>query len=49
VVSVTADSNIWVSAFNFAGKPRQLIGMADADEISLAVSGPIIEEVLHVL
>lgn len=49
MVSVTADSNIWVSAFNFAGKPRRLIEMADAGEISLAVSEPIIEEVLHVL
>ena len=49
MVSVTADSNIWVSAFNSAGKPRRLIEMADAGEIGLAVSEPIIKEVLHVL
>ena len=49
MVSVTADSNIWISAFNFAGKPRRLIEMADAGEIDLAVSEAIIAEVLHVL
>jgi putative PIN family toxin of toxin-antitoxin system len=49
VVSATADSNIWVSAFNFAGKPRRLIEMADTGEICLAISEPIIEEVLRVL
>jgi predicted nucleic acid-binding protein len=49
VVSATADSNIWVSAFNFPGKPRRLIEMADAGEIGLAVSEPIIEEVMRVL
>jgi putative PIN family toxin of toxin-antitoxin system len=49
VASVTADSNIWVSAFNFRGKPRRLIEMADSGEIDLAVSEAIITEVLHVL
>ena len=49
MVGVTADSNIWVSAFNFRGKPRRFIDMADAGEIDLAVSEPIIKEVLHVL
>jgi putative PIN family toxin of toxin-antitoxin system len=49
VVSVTADSNIWISAFNFAGKPRRLIEMADSGEIDLAISEAIITEVLHVL
>jgi putative PIN family toxin of toxin-antitoxin system len=49
VVSATADSNVWVSAFNFPGKPRQLIEMADAGEISIVISQPIIEEVLRVL
>jgi hypothetical protein len=35
---------IWaVSAFNFPGKPRQLIEMTDAGEISVATSEPIIE------
>jgi putative PIN family toxin of toxin-antitoxin system len=32
-----------------SGEARRLIEMADAGEISLAVSKPIIEEVLHVL
>jgi putative PIN family toxin of toxin-antitoxin system len=49
VVSVTADSNIWVSASTSREKPRRLIEMADAGEIDLAVSEAIITEVLHVL
>ena len=47
--SVTADSNIWVSAFNFRGKPRRFIEMADAGEVRIDVSEYIIEEVLRTL
>jgi hypothetical protein len=49
VVSVTADSNIWVSSFNYPGKPRIMIEMADAGQIGLAVSDSIIDEVPRVL
>jgi len=49
VPSVTADSNIWVSAFNFRGKPRRFIEMADAGEVRIDVSEYIIEEVLRTL
>ena len=49
MIGVTADSNIWVSAFNYRGKPRRLIDMADTGEIDLSVSQPIIDEVLRVL
>jgi len=49
VVSATADSNIWISAFLFPGKPRRLIEMAAVGEIGLATSEPIIEEVVRVL
>ena len=47
--SVTADSNIWVSAFGFGGKPRRLIEMADAGEIRIDISEFIIDEVLRTL
>jgi putative PIN family toxin of toxin-antitoxin system len=49
VLSVTADSNIWVSAFNYPGKPRRLIEMADASEVRIDISDHIIEEVLRTL
>ncbi len=47
--SVTVDSNIWVSAFGYGGKPRRLIEMADAGEIRIDISAFIIEEVLRTL
>ena len=47
--SVTADSNIWVSAFGYGGKPRRLIEMADAGEIRVDISEFIVEEVLRTL
>ena len=47
--SVTADSNIWVSAFGFGGNPRRLIEMANAGEIQIDISEFIIDEVLRTL
>jgi putative PIN family toxin of toxin-antitoxin system len=44
LISVTADSNIYISAFNFRGKPRKLLDMAQAGLIRLDVSDFIIEE-----
>jgi hypothetical protein len=49
VPSVTADSNIWVSAFGYGGNPRRLIEMADAGEIRIDISEFIIDEVLRTL
>jgi putative PIN family toxin of toxin-antitoxin system len=49
VPSVTADSNIWVSAFGFGGNPRRLIEMADAGEIQIDISEFIVAEVLRTL
>jgi putative PIN family toxin of toxin-antitoxin system len=49
VRSVTADSNIWVSAFGFGGNPRRLIEMADAGEIQIDISEFIVDEVLRTL
>lgn len=49
MLSVTADTNVYVSAFNYGGKPQQLINMANAGVIRLDVSEDIIQETLHVL
>jgi putative PIN family toxin of toxin-antitoxin system len=49
VPSVTADSNIWVSAFGYGGNPRRLIEMGDAGEIRIDISEFIIDEVLRTL
>jgi hypothetical protein len=35
VLSVTADTNIYVSAFNYRGKPREFINLANAGVIRL--------------
>lgn len=49
MLSVTADTNIYVSAFHFGGVPRQLIDMAEAGEVRLAISDDIMNEVQRVL
>jgi putative PIN family toxin of toxin-antitoxin system len=49
VFHVTADSNIFISAFNFGGNPERLIDMARHGQIELAVSEPIISEVARIL
>jgi len=49
VRSVTLDSNVYISALQFGGKPMQLLDMAINGEIEIAVSRPIITEVGRVL
>jgi len=49
VFHVTADSNIFISAFNFGGNPGRLIDMARHGQIELAVSGPIVNEIARIL
>ena len=46
---VTLDSNIYISAFVFGGKPLQLLEMAIDGEIAVAISDAIVEEVVGVL
>ncbi len=43
------DSNIYISAVLFGGKPRQIIQAALAGRIRLAVSAPMLEEITGVL
>jgi putative PIN family toxin of toxin-antitoxin system len=49
VVSVTADSNFYVSALNFPGPPARLLGMANAGRIRLDLSEEILKETMGVL
>jgi uncharacterized protein len=46
---ITADTNLYVSAFSFGGKPLQLIELARVGRIRLAISDPIRDEVRRVL
>ncbi|MFZ0589230.1 MAG: putative toxin-antitoxin system toxin component, PIN family [Bryobacteraceae bacterium] len=49
MVRVTVDSNIWISSFNFRGKPRKLIDLAEEGAFQIQISEPIVVEVLRVL
>jgi predicted nucleic acid-binding protein len=42
VVSVTADTNIYVSALNFGGGPDRVLDLARAGTIRLAISEAIL-------
>jgi putative PIN family toxin of toxin-antitoxin system len=46
---VTADSNIYISALNFGGKPLQVLELARAGQIELAISNAIIIETSRIL
>lgn len=46
---VTLDSNIYISALNFRGRPLELLQKAAAGEIKIAVSDPTISEVTRIL
>lgn len=46
---VTADSNIWISALIFGGKPLQLLELALAGEIELGISAALLDETLRVM
>ena len=46
---VTLDTNEYVSAFHFGGRAKHLLHMAVDGEIEIAVSRPIITEILRVL
>lgn len=49
MVRVTADSNIFISAFNWGGNPERLIDMARHGQIELAVSEPVVDEIARIL
>jgi uncharacterized protein len=45
VLRVTADTNIYISALNFGGKPERLLRLAEAGRIQLIISDHILKEV----
>jgi uncharacterized protein len=49
VIGVTADSNIYISAFLRGGKPLELLEMARAAQSELAVTEDILNEIGRVL
>jgi putative PIN family toxin of toxin-antitoxin system len=49
VFKVTADTNIYLSALNFGGKPLELLELARAGKIELAISNAIITEMSRIL
>lgn len=46
---VTLDSNVYVSALNFGGKPLQVLELARAGQIENAISNAIITETSRIL
>lgn len=46
---VVADTNVLVSAFQFGGKPKQLLDLAADGQVDLAISEAILEETFRVL
>jgi uncharacterized protein len=46
---VTADSNLYVSAFNFGGVPQRLLDLSETGAIQLVISEELIAEILDVL
>ncbi len=49
MLKVTADTNIYISALNFGGKPLQLLEAARSGQIELAISNAIITEMSRIL
>jgi uncharacterized protein len=49
VPRIVADSNIYISALQFRGKPLELLQMAERGEIELLISDHIVEEVTRTL
>ncbi len=46
---VVLDANVYVSALNFGGKPKRVLDKANAREFEIAISQPILDEVIRVL
>ena len=49
MIRVTADSNVYVSALQFGGKPQRLLELAIKGEVELAISPAILQELVTVL
>jgi uncharacterized protein len=49
MLRITADTNIFISGLNFAGKPFELLTLARAGVVEIAMSEPIMAEIKRVL
>lgn len=49
MLKITADTNIYISAILFGGKPEQIIKFAAAEKITLLISHDILAEIAYVL
>ncbi len=49
MLRVTVDTNIYVSALHFGGKPERLLRLAEAGEIQLMISDAILTEIAKTL
>ena len=49
MLRVVADTNIYVSAYNFGGLPGKVLELAQGGQISLFISAPILHELEQVL
>jgi len=49
VLGVTADTNVYVSALVFGGKPLRILELAAQGLIKLSMSAPILEATIRVL
>ena len=49
MLSVTVDTNIYISAFKFGGTPLRLLRLAVEGKLEIAISQPIMDEILRVL
>ena len=49
MLGVTADTNVYVSAFAFGGKPLQILEIAAQGLIRLSISDAILQETIRVL
>ena len=45
----TADTNVYISALNFGGNPREFLRLAASGAFRLSISDPILEEIGEVL
>jgi len=49
LAAITVDTNIYVSALNFRGRPLQLLEKAVAGDVQIASSEPLLDELRRVL
>lgn len=46
---VVLDANVYISALHFGGKPKRILDKANAGDVQIAISQPILDEIVRVL